>query len=358
MTLTNIVTDAGTDLWYTRCPVPSATSVAITRGWLSAEFADGPIRVRSIGESADPNIRLTHYTHQHPALFREGGVVPPLWAYATTGANALLGIARVSQSQGFISLRTSGIHSPEQLRGARIALPNRPTSTVDFSRAVTLQGIVTTLNAAGLDETAVRLVNVNWDEPFLSLAAGPAQASVYTARENVRLHSAEVLALVRGEVDAIFVAGPHGLALAALIDAIPVPGLYHDWESDRWEGNHLRVLTTSRELLDTRPDDVAQYVLGILRAAQWAQDHVDETWRIIAAEVGVAEEWAIAAYHPQTVSRLSPETSEGVVDALQQRSDFLFDRGFLPTPVDVRDWLDPRPLDVGLSALGPAGTRP
>ena len=94
-------------IWYTRCPVPTASSVAITEGWLDREFEADQIAVRSLAESPEPALRHAHYTHAHPALFREGGVVPPLWASSTAGANALIGLARVDQFQGLLALRGS-----------------------------------------------------------------------------------------------------------------------------------------------------------------------------------------------------------------------------------------------------------
>ena len=328
-------------LWYTRCPVPTASSVAISGGWLDREFEPDQITVRSLGECQDPELRLAHYTHAHPALFREGGVVPPLWASATTGANRLIGLARVDQFQGLLALRGSSLADSGDLCGARIALPARLGQPIDFSRAVSWHGIETTIAAAGLTPRDVSLVDVPSREPFLSRTAGARGASLYTARENVRLYTAEVLALIRGQVDAIYAAGPHALATAALIDAVPVA-------ASRSEA-HLRILTVSAQLLEARPDLVHRYVGGLLRASRWAATHASETWRVIAAEVGVAEEWAKAAYADHLVRSLQPQISEDLLDVLQSRADFLHDRDFLPSRVDVRSWLDTDPLQHGLA---------
>jgi ABC-type nitrate/sulfonate/bicarbonate transport system substrate-binding protein len=331
-------------LWYTRCPVPTASSVAITGGWLDREFETGKLAVRSLGESQDPALRLAHYTHAHPALFREGGVVPPLWAWSMTGACRLVGVARVDQFQGLLALRGSPLARTGDLRGARIALPVRLGQPIDFSRAVAWHGIETEVTAAGLERGDVTLVDVPWNEAFLSGTVGRAGASLYTARENVRLYTAEVLALVRGEVDAIYGSGPHALAAAALIDAVPVaapvPGGYPPARSP----GHLRVLTVSTQLAQERPDLVVRYIRGLLQASDWAAGQASSAWRIVAAEVGVAEEWAQAAYGSRTVSSLHPQIAEDLLDTLQNRSDFLYDRGFIPRPVNVREWLDPDPL--------------
>jgi ABC-type nitrate/sulfonate/bicarbonate transport system substrate-binding protein len=342
-------------VWYTRCPVPTASSVAITERWLDREFAADQIAVRSLAERPEPALRHAHYTHAHPALFREGGVVPPLWASSTTGANALIGLARIEQFRGLLALRGSRLAESGDLRSARIALPARPGSQIDFCRAESLHGIETALAAVGCQDSDVTLVDVPWQEDFISHAPRGSGASLYTVRENVRLHTAEVLALVRGEVDAIYAGGPHALATAALIDAVPLPGSATNDNRPRGLPTHLRILTVSTQLLRTRPDLVARYICGLLRAADWAASQVSSAWRIIAAEVGVAEEWARAGYAPQTVTQLRPQIADDLLDTLQNRSDFLHRRGFIPRPVDVRKWLDPSPLHAALILHGERG---
>jgi ABC-type nitrate/sulfonate/bicarbonate transport system substrate-binding protein len=346
---TQPVSESGvSSLWYTRCPVPTASSVAITGGWLDREFEADQIAVRSIGESREPSLRLAHYTHTHPALFREGGVVPPLWARSATGANRLIGLARVDQFQGLLALRGSKSADTGDLCGARIALPARPGQPIDFSRAVAWHGIETALAAIGLQEEDVTLVDVPWPEGFISDTAGSSGASLYTARENVRLYTAEVLALVRGEVDAIYAAGPHALAIAALIDAVPLTRPATKADPSSGSPSHLRALTVSTLLAQSRPDLVARYIRGLLQASDWAAAHASSTWRVIAAEVGVAEEWAQAGYASQMVSGLHPQITEDLLETLQSRRDFLYGRGFIPHPVSVREWLDPEPLQRAL----------
>ncbi|MGW2849135.1 ABC transporter substrate-binding protein, partial [Streptomyces sp. NPDC001274] len=67
-------------LWFTRCPVPTATGIAADRGWLTEEFAPDGITVRSLQDNAPGTDPAAHFTHALPGLFREGGNVPALWA--------------------------------------------------------------------------------------------------------------------------------------------------------------------------------------------------------------------------------------------------------------------------------------
>ncbi|WNZ27062.1 hypothetical protein HJG54_29540 [Leptolyngbya sp. NK1-12] len=66
------------ELWYTRCPVPTVSSLALDLGRLDHAFAAEGIRFRSLRASDDPAIRESHYSHKLPGPFREGGNVPAI----------------------------------------------------------------------------------------------------------------------------------------------------------------------------------------------------------------------------------------------------------------------------------------
>jgi ABC-type nitrate/sulfonate/bicarbonate transport system substrate-binding protein len=341
-------------LWYTRCPMPSASSIATTDGWLDREFVGDGIAVRSLRESPNPAVRLGHYRHDHPALFREGGIVPPLWTYASGTRTRLLAIGWEEEFRGIIALAGSGIAGPGDLRGRRIALPERIGQPIDFARAISWQGIVTSLQSVGIDESEVHLVDVPTHEPYLTSAPASSESngSLYTARENVRAQSAELLALVRGEVDAIFTVGGYGLEMAALVDANVVIEISARDPWPQWTGNHLRVLTVSEALLERRPDLVARYVATLQRAADWASENKSAALRIIAAELGIAEEWTHLGYHPDTASHLRLEVSARALQELERRADFLADRRFIDQRVDISEWLEPSALPVAVDSGG------
>ena len=329
----------GSVLWYTRCPMPTASSIAITDGWLAQEFEPDDISVQSLSAEAGHDSRLAHYNHANTALFREGGVVPPLWSYARGARTRLLAIGQEDGFRGLIVRADSDIVEPGDLRSKRIAIPNRTGQLVDFARAVNWRGVVECLHLAGLEERDVAFVDATWSEPFISEEAASTNGSIYTVRDKVRIQTAEVLALVRGEADAIFTAGGYGLEVAALIDArvIIEQSERRPWPS--WKGNHLRVLTVSEELLGERPDLVARYLATLQRAAHWAGEHERDAVRTVAAEVGLAEEWARLGYHPDTVRHLYLERSDDALEKLDKWAVFLAKRGFLARSVDVAEWL-------------------
>ena len=68
-------------LWYTRCPVPTASGIAHGLGTL-ADAASGAGLDFRILQDADAQTALHHFDHQLTGLIREGGNVPALAARA------------------------------------------------------------------------------------------------------------------------------------------------------------------------------------------------------------------------------------------------------------------------------------
>ncbi len=105
------------ELWYTRCPVPTASSLAIAQGWLDDEFAPDAITVASLRSSADaaiPRVAL----RPHP-----GGLVPPGrehpadWTRSRGSDLRLIGLSWADQYQAIVALPRQRDRRPEGLRG-------------------------------------------------------------------------------------------------------------------------------------------------------------------------------------------------------------------------------------------------
>ncbi|MFJ8129514.1 ABC transporter substrate-binding protein [Streptomyces hydrogenans] len=312
-------------LWFTRCPVPTATGVAADRGWLAAEFAPDGIAVRSL-QDADPGAdRAAHYTHDLPGLFREGGNVPALWARSRGQDTRLVGLTWIEERQAVLVAPGSPVRDAGALRGLRLAVP-RHDVPIDFWRAMALRGFEGALASAGLGPDDARLVDVP--------AAG------HTGQ-----WAAELDALRRGEVDAVYVKGAlavesarlAGAEVAVELDALPDT-------AHRVNNGTPRPLTVHQDLLDRHPDLVARFLAVLLRAADWAAGEPAEVARILGAETGAGAEGVAGAYRDGTHRTLHPDLSDTRLDLLARQEAALRAHGFLPEAVDIRAWADPEPL--------------
>lgn len=198
-------------LWFTRCPVPTATGIAADRRWLTDEFARDGIAVRSLQDAEPDADRAAHYTHALPGLFREGGNVPALWARSRGERTRLVGLTWIEERQSILVAPGSGLRGAAALRGSRIALPVHSIA-IDFWRAMALRGFEGALASTGLGLADAVPVDV------------PADGS----REQ---WSAELAALRRGDVDAVYVKGAlaveaarrSGAEVAVELDDLPDP---------------------------------------------------------------------------------------------------------------------------------------
>ncbi|MBC3839863.1 ABC transporter substrate-binding protein [Streptacidiphilus sp. 4-A2] len=312
------------ELWYTRCPVPTATGIAADRGWLAGEFAADGITVRSLQDVPAEVAADHHYTHALDGLIREGGNVPALWARSRGEATRLIALTWIEERQSVLVRADSGLRAPEQLRGLRLAVPVHPIA-IDFWQAMALHGLAGALSLAGLGLDDARLVRV----------PGSAEGQ----------WEGELAALRDGLVDAVYVKG--ALAVEAAQRYGAVVGIDLDAAPDRRarvNNGTPRPITVHQGLLDEQPELVARFLAVLLEAADWAREHPAGLARILGAETGAGAVGVAGAYRADTGQNLRLDLSEERLGLLEQQERFLRAHGFLPEPVDVRSWADHRPL--------------
>ncbi|MEU8249122.1 hypothetical protein [Nonomuraea sp. NPDC048916] len=183
--------------------------------------------------------------------------------------------------------------------------------------------------------------------------AGALSRSLFSARLMRRRQGPELRALLRGEVDAIYVS-TQGAEIQALLDA-HVADLARAPDRRARINNQAPVVFTVRgELLDSRPDVVTRYLEQALRTARWARREPVEARRLIARDAGVAEEWVDTVYSPDVVTALEPSLDPELVTLLEDQKDFLLRWGFIPEDFGVPEWIAHEPLAEALRRIGDA----
>ena len=328
-------------LWYTRCPVPSPLGIAARQGWLAEAFAEEGIAIESIIDSKERSIRESHFDHHLAWSFRQGGNIPPIWARANGRATRLVAITWTDEFQAIVTLPGRGIASIEQLAGRRFAVPRRVNDLIDFHRATALKGVVSALSLAHLTTKDLTLVDLPIEESVI-LAQG--EPSLFGLRRR-HPYFREVEALVRGEVDAIFVKGAEGIVVANLIGAEVVAEFgNHPDPKVRINNGTPRVLTVDAALSERRSDLVVRLLDVVARAGRWAEAHPDETLRFVAREISTSEEAVLASNGPEVHKHLGIGLDAPLVEAISHFKDFLLEWGFLPGDFDVGAWVDAAPL--------------
>lgn len=337
-------------LWYTRCPVPTPLGIAAQLGWFAEEFRPEGIAIRTLQESVTAKERDSHFDHNLRNSFRQGGNIPAIWARSLGRETRVIGLTWTDEYQGIITLPDSGIKTVRDLRGRKLGLPVNDI-LIDFNRATALKAYITALGLEGLKHSDVEFVDtvnapLNDDRPKDDRTLAGVDE---TGNRPRRTHSyaAEVFALVRGTVDAIFVKGVLGLETTRLLGATVVTDIgFHPDPQVRINNGSPRTLTVDSELLDNRPDLVARFLNRVINAGQWAAAHEAETIAYIGRETGGSDDWVRAAYGDRVHHNLKTELEDTHIHALNDFKNFLFQWGFLKFDFDVYDWIDREPLQA------------
>ena len=341
-------------LWYTRCPVPTGLGIAIQQGWLQEAFRAQGVKVESILESNDFNVRQSHFSHTIRNSVRHGGNIPAIGARAFGRDTRLIGLSWADEVQLILTTPESGIRSVRDLKGRRFGLPNWKNVEVDFTRAQALRGLENALSLEGLSVDDVELVNYDIERHYSDEAVTNVNGTlVYQGRNTSRARASnlEVVGLLRSEVDAIFLKGAHGAQTANQFGLVTVidTGAHPD-PLIRANNGTPRTLAVDGNLIDNHFDAVVTIVEQVLRAEAWAQAHPAETRLYLSRELNASEYWISAAYSDHAHKRLKTDLADESVNALQHFTDFLHRWKFIPASVDIRQWVDVRPFEAARSA--------
>lgn len=325
------MTQTSNTLWITRCPVPTATGIALNQGWLERAFAARGWSLETLQEGRNADLRLAHFRHDLTGLVREGGNIPPIWARADGADTVVVGLTWVDERQAVLARQEANVTSPDLLRGKRFGVTRTADPSTDFSRAQSLHGLASALELGGVGVDEVEIVEFE-QPPVRGWNTGP--------RENPALD-----ALLRGEVDVIYAKGAQGSALEREHDLDLVVDLNaHPDARFRINNGTPRPITFHRTFLQENPDAVALYLAVALQAADWARSHPLETRRILAEETGTDEESVLTAYGPDLHLALGIDLTETRIGALELQKNFLRDWDQIPGDFSVADWIDPAPL--------------
>lgn len=345
------------NLWYTHCPDPSGLGVAVESGMLSEAFRPFGTRIQAMRESAQRDIRESHFDHHLQNSVRHGGNIPAIWARASGRSTRVLGLSWCDEVQLLVTTQDSGVRQLRDLRDRRFGLPKWANVQVDFHRAQALRGLENALQLEGLQVSAVELVDYPYGgtlgDPAPQYLLGGKHLSLPPRVPHPRNN--ELLGLLRGDIDAIFLKGAHGLQLAQEfgLHLIVDVGSHPD-PLIRSNIGTPRTLTVDQGLLDQHPEAANRLLATVLRAEQWAWTHPEEARRFIARTLNTSEHWVAAAYGEDAHQNLHTSLKDSSIVALQDITHFLARWGFIDKPFDVNEWVDPYPLESVLKKVSKA----
>ncbi len=331
-------------LYYTRCAVPTPLGIAARLGWLDEEFGRDGIAFKVVVESESTAAREAHYDHSVANLFRLGGSIPALWAKGSGRATRLLALSWVDEFQAIVTLPASNIRSPRDLRGRRLGVTKHRSDFIDHERASALRGFFTALELGGVALSDVQIVDLEEERNSIAQQGDEAVSGSRFAGPKRKPSHRPLHALIRGDVDALYLKGPRGLQLVHQLGLhVSVDLGSHPDPLVRANNCTPRPLTVDEQLLQARPDLVQRVVARVIEAGQWATTHAAEAVHFIGIETSTADAWVRYGHGNDVHASLHVDLAERSIEALADLKDFLVRQGFV-RDFDVRGWIAPEPF--------------
>jgi ABC-type nitrate/sulfonate/bicarbonate transport system substrate-binding protein len=324
------------DIWFTRCPVPTATGLAYKLGWLQDEFAADGISIATI-QDAPKALSRHHYDHDIPNLIREGGSLLALAAKAQGAKTKVIGLTWIDEWQVILVRPDSRIHRPADLKGRRVALPAYVEREIpahvrgsSIARGMTLQGVKGVLTYAGLTLDDVTFVEVGSGQ-----GAPAGLGGLWAGLDN----------LARGEVDAVYVKGASAVDAAKLYGA--VVGIDIDQLTERkYRVNNgtPRPITVHEDFIENHFELLVRFLAQTLRAADWAATNLEGVHQILKSETSAGDNGVATAYRNGFHQSLHPTLSKDLLNLFSIQKNFSLIHGVLDRDFDLDAWIDPTPL--------------
>jgi ABC-type nitrate/sulfonate/bicarbonate transport system substrate-binding protein len=337
-------------LWYTNCPVVSASNVDEALGWTREELKKVGVRYayfRSVRE----NDWYPHYIHNLDNLVRVGGMFPAVHVHADLRRTRLLGATPVYEGGCMLVRGRDDVYRMADLKGKKIGL-SKSLNTLknDWWRATEEQGIELMLRLNGMTRKDVEIVEFPYPDDWYGepkmLVPFENPTELWLTRDPKHDTSVRPLeaALEKGVVDAIYTQSKyfqHLQEATGKFKAIEDLSRYPDWTLQSC--NLPAVYTCTEELAEQHPEIVVAFLKGIIKVGRWCNAHRHAAAAILdkATFYLDVEDTYRSIRDVDFVPSLSPQN----LAAIEVGKDFMLSHDYIKKDFDVQKWAAPEFLE-------------
>jgi ABC-type nitrate/sulfonate/bicarbonate transport system substrate-binding protein len=344
------------EVYYTNCPLVSASNVDQELGWTREEYKKLGVKygfLRSMRE----NDWYPHYIHNLDNMIRFGGLFPPVHVHADIRRTRLLGVTHVYEGGVMMVRARDDIYRMVDLKGKKIGL-SKSLNTIknDWWRIQEEQGIELMLRMNGMTRKDVQIVEFpyadDWynDPRMLDPMENPSE--LWLKRDHKRDLAFRPLetALENGVVDAIY---SQSKVLSVLAEttgkfkAIEDLSRYPDWTLQ--VANVPAVITCTDVMAEKHPELAVTFMKGMIKVGRWANEHKHAAAAILDKQTFYrdVEDTYRGIKDVDMVPNLSPQNLASV----EIGKDFMLSHGYIKNNFNVREWAAPEFLEQAAKEL-------
>jgi ABC-type nitrate/sulfonate/bicarbonate transport system substrate-binding protein len=345
------------EVWYTNCPLVSASNIDQELGWVREEF----IKIGAKYEyfrSVRENDWYPHYVHNLDNLIRFGGLFPPIQVHADIRRTRLLGATHAPREGGCMMVRArDDIYRMVDLKGKKIGL-TKSLNTIknDWWRIQEEQQIELMLRVNGMTRSDVKIVDFPYPDDWYDKPEMLAPLENPTAWQLKRDHKHDLAfrpletALLEGKVDAIYTQSKvfqHIQEATGQLKAIEDLSRYPDWTLQ--VANIPAVITCTDVMAEKHPELVVAFMKGMIRVGRWANEHKHAAAAILDKQTYYldVEDTYKGILDIDLVPNLSPQN----LVSIEIGKDFMLSHHYIKNDFDVRKWAAPEFLEQAAKEL-------
>jgi len=335
------------EVYYTNCPLVSASNVDQELGWVHEEYLKLGVDYAYFRSRRETDF-YPHYIHNQDNLIRFGGLFPPIQVHADYRRTRMLGLTHVPHEGGCLLVRAKdNLFRMSDLKGKKIGITKSlNTLKNDWWRIQEHQGILAMLRMNGMTEKDVELVDFpypdDWyeDPKMLEPLYNPTQLWLQRDHKHDLAFRPLETALLEGKVDAIYTQSKvfqHLQEATGEIAAIEDLSRYPDWRLQ--VANIPAIITCTDVMAEEHPELVVAFMKGMIRVGRWSNAHKRAAAVILNKQTYYLDEED--TYQGIKYVDMVPNLSAQNLAMVKIGKDFMLEHGYIKNDFDVNEWAAP-----------------
>ena len=346
------------EVYYTNCPLVSASNVDQELGWTKEIYKKMDVQYLYL-RARKENDWYPHYIHNMDNVIRFGGLFPPIHVQADIRRTRLLGVTHAPKEGGVMIVRSrDDIYRMADLKGKKIGLSRSQNKIkTDWWGIQEEQGIELMLRLNGMTRNDVQIVEFpypdDWyDNPEMMGPEMENPSELWLRRDHKHDLAFRPLetALEKGVIDAMY---SQSKVLSVLSEttgkfkSIEDLSRYPDWTLQ--VANIPAAITCSDVMAEKHPELAVAFLKGMIKVGRWANEHKHAAAVILDKQTFYRD--VEDTYEGIRLIDMVPNLSPQNLVSVEIGKDFMLSHGYIKNNFDVHEWAAPEFLEQAAREL-------